>query len=82
MPLKIVHDGVDNSIQILKMKPGQYAQIVRWEGAHMLGVIVLRCYNRLVRTDTGNFWDKIPNSENCRVEILPSGTILQVTNNE
>jgi hypothetical protein len=83
--LKLVEKKDVNEIHVNEMKDGDVAVIVSWSRQECIGRIVQRYRNYLLvlGANSGMSWGEIfsfpkPVNSECRVRILPKGTLLEV----
>ena len=64
-------------VQVKQMKDGQIAVITKWAGVNnLIGVIIQRYGDGLIKLQMSSGWNEIPTREDCRVRVLVKGETL------
>lgn len=80
MSVKIHRESSDNSIAVRYLKRGQIAEITQWDSdSAQIGTIIQSCAGgKLEIVGEANHWPDPPQQDECRVRILPNGTLIEV----
>lgn len=81
--MKIHKEESQDIIPARDMKAGEVAEIVSWGSVRYYdGVLVIRLVDHLYKIDGSDLWSNPQKlSEDCKVRLLPNGTLLEITNN-
>lgn len=85
MAVEIVRAEKDDTIPVRNLRQGQIGVIVKWVSTRQsnsyIGLCV-QCFEaKLYAIGSHDYWDPIPSSDDCRVRVLPNGTLLRIVNN-
>ena len=77
--MKIHKEAQPGDIQVKDLKEGDVAVITHWDGiTRYVGLVVIRYRDSLHAVGEQSNWPNIPEDHNCRVRVLPKGTLLEV----
>ncbi len=86
MGVRILDDVQDGTIPVSELGDGQLGKVTHWTSdiAENRGTVVQHFGDTLVPIGRPRLeaWHPIPQSDDCRVRVLPNGTRLEVTDNE